>query len=239
MRNNRLITSCIGVATTLLTCVVGDAQAPGGPRAQVSEASPTPAEKSLFAEDRTEKAEPPAKKAKGPTEIVALEATFDQKTHMAVFTGDVVVTDPEFNVQSDKLTAYLKHDDDKPAADAPPGRLRAPGAPAEAKSGKPAKKSSGLEKAVAEANPGNVVTVTQEKKELDGTVNHSIGHGKKVVFDSVTGDITLTGRPDVQQGLNTCVASDENTVMVLNRDGHMRVNGPHKTVIRDQADLAK
>jgi hypothetical protein len=35
------------------------------------------------------------------------------------------------------------------------------------------------------------------------------------------------------------VATDESTIMVLNRDGHMRVTGPHKTVIKDQGDLSK
>ena len=170
---------------------------------------------------------------------MALEATFNQKTHLAVFIGEVVVTDPEFNVQSDKLTAYLKHED-KLAGEAAPTRLKTGGAPAvEAKTDNPAKKGGGLDKAIAEADPGKVVTVRQEKEEVDGSISHSIGHGTKVVFDSITGDITLTGRPDVQQGINTCVSTDDNTIMILNRDGHMRVTGPHKTVIKDQGGLTK
>ncbi|MEI8109264.1 MAG: hypothetical protein WCI46_15730, partial [Verrucomicrobiota bacterium] len=44
----------------------------------------------------------------GPTEIDALEATFDQKANQAIFIGEVVVKDPEFNVKCDKLTALLK-----------------------------------------------------------------------------------------------------------------------------------
>ena len=48
-----------------------------------------------------------------------------------------------------------------------------------------------------------------------------------------TGDITLTGMPDVQQGINTCVATDATTVITLNREGRMRVVGPHKMEITD------
>ena len=166
---------------------------------------------------------------------MALEATFDQKAHVAVFTGEVVVTDPAFIVQADKLTAYLKHEE-KSAPELAPTRLRA--APEPKPEAKPSK-GGGLEKAIAEADPGKTVTVIQEKNEADGTASRSVGHGKKVVFDALTGDITLTGRPDVQQGINTCVATDESTIMILNRDGHMRVTGPHKTVIKDQGDLSK
>lgn len=262
MRNNPAILTCAIVSATL--ALLGDARAEAtskpltqdellreidalkpspsspvrrnpafaqnSPRAEVGESSSP-----LFAGSRTDKIDRPEKKSKGATEIVALEATFDQKAHVAVFTGEVVVTDPAFIVQADKLTAYLKHEE-KAAPEATPGRLRA--AP-EPKPDAKASKGGGLEKAIAEADPGKVVTVIQEKNELDGTASRSIGHGRKVVFDSVTGDITLTGRPDVQQGINTCVATDDSTIMVLNRDGHMRVTGPHKSVIRDQGDLSK
>ncbi len=191
----------------------------------------------LFPEKTSEKKETkPEKKAKGPTEIVALEATFDQKGHIAIFIGDVVVTDPEFIVQADKLTAFLKHDD-KPTDGAAP-RVAAPAAvpaPNGDKDRKPAK-GGGLERAIAEADPGKVVTVTQEKMELDGSTSRSVGHGKKVHYDSITGDITLYGKPDVQQGINTCVASEEGTIMILNRDGKMRVTGAHKTVIAEKLD---
>jgi lipopolysaccharide export system protein LptA len=190
--------------------------------------------------DKPAKAE---KKSKGPTEIVALEATFDQKAHLAVFIGQVVVTDPEFNVVCDKLTAYLKHDDAAAGPDGAP-RPKATPAPAASPSGKKGdkggdKKGGGLEKAIAEADPGKIVTVTQEKVEADGTISHSIGHGRRAEYVAATGDITLIGRPDVQQGINTCVSTDDNTIMILNRDGHMRVTGAHKTVIKDQGDLTK
>jgi len=192
---------------------------------------------SLFPKKEEPKAAKPEKKAKGPTEIVALEATFDQKAHLAIFIGEVVVTDPEFTVQGDKLTAYLKRDD-KPTDGAAPNAA-APGPTTSADKEKKSGKGGGLERAVAEADPGRIVTVTQEKVEIDGSTSRSIGHGKKVVYDSITGDITLYGKPDVLQGINSCVATEEGTIMVLNRDGKMRVTGAHKTVIKDQGEQKK
>ena len=48
-------------------------------------------------------------KPEGPitTEIYANEAFFDSNKNIGVFTGQVKVIDPRFNLQSDKLTVYL------------------------------------------------------------------------------------------------------------------------------------
>ena len=99
--------------------------------------------------------------------------------------------------------------------------------------GKKAGKGGGLEKATAEANPGGIVVITQEKLEADGTVSLNIGKSKKAVYDAATGNIVLTGMPTVQQGINVCAATDESTVMILNRDGKMDVQGDAKTTIND------
>ncbi len=188
---------------------------------------------------------PPAKKEKGPTEITALEASFDNKEHKAIFIGDVVVNDPEFNVKCDKLTAFLKHDDKPepvkaavtPGVKAATTPVKKPATPAPGKkpgpNDPPSKGGGGLEKAIAEMKPGGQVLITQDKVEADGTVSHNIGRGRKAVYDAITGDITLTGMPTVQQGINTCIALQEDTVMVLNREGRMHVTGPHKTIIKD------
>ena len=180
--------------------------------------------------DEKKKAPTPGK-TKGETIITALEATFDQKTREAVFTGKVLVKDPEFNVECDRLDAFLKkapekNGADKPAADPPP----TPKSPAEEKGG-------GLDHAIADANPGNVVVITQEKLEADGSTTKNVGKSRRATYDAKTGDVVLTGMPSVQQGINLCVAQDESTVMTLNRDGRMRVEGPHKTVIKDSSNL--
>ena len=178
-------------------------------------------------------AKPAVKKEKGPTEIDALEATFDQKANEAVFIGEVVVTDPEFNVKCDKLTAHLKTAEKAGAAAV--GAAPKPGTPAPAE---PKKKggSSGLRRAVAEASPGNRVTITQDKPDADGRPQHSVGEADKATYDAVTGDITLTGNPKIQQGINLVLATEDGTVMILNRDGHMRAKGATKTIIVDKGD---
>jgi lipopolysaccharide export system protein LptA len=171
---------------------------------------------------------PTEKKSKGPTEITALEATFDQKANLAVFIGDVVVKDPEFNVICDKLTAHLKQEEkSKPA-------LTRPGIspPVEAK-----KKSGGLEKAVAESTSDRRVIITQEKDNGTGGKTLSVGKADKATYDAVTGDVVLTGTPDVTQGINRVQATDPGTVMTLNRDGHMKAVGPHRTTIVEKAAL--
>lgn len=176
---------------------------------------------------------PTPRKAKGETIITALEATFDQRTREAVFIGKVVVKDPEFNVECDRLDAFLK-------------KAAVPGGPAQAEADPPPapeppmganEKGGGLDHAVADANPGNVVLITQQKQEADGSFTKNVGKGRRATYDARTGDVVLTGMPSVQQGINLCVAQDESTVMTLNRDGRMKVEGPHKTVIKDSANL--
>ena len=49
----------------------------------------------------------------GQTEITSEEGAFDQKTHEAIFTIKVFVRNPDFTLTCDKLTAYMKHDEDK------------------------------------------------------------------------------------------------------------------------------
>jgi len=183
-------------------------------------------------------------KAKGPTEITALEAVFDQKKNVAVFLGNVVVKDPEFNVTCDKLTAHLKHDEKplpgakatpKPATPKP--ATPAPGATPGQEGGTPVKKKQGgLESAFAERTTEKKVIITQDKVEADGTITHSIGISDTADYNAITGDILLRGMPDVTQGVNRCIATDPSTWMILNRDGKMSAHGPHKTIITDTGD---
>ncbi len=177
------------------------------------------------------------KKAKGPTEITALEATFDQKANLAIFIGNVVVKDPEFNVVCDKLTAHLRHEEKPAAPTGTPGKTTPKPSTPKPDDAAAKKKAGGLEKALAETTSERRVTITQDKKEADGTVTHSIGNADKATYDAVSGDIVLTGTPDVTQGINRVIATSPETVMTLNRDGHMKAVGPHKTIIVDKGDV--
>lgn len=180
------------------------------------------------------------KKDKGPTEITSGEATFDQKAHIAIFLTNVEVKDPEFNVLCEKLTAHLKHEDARTGPNGAKAPPRAVAAGPKSKPGDPdsARKSGGgLESADAEMTTADGrVTITQDKKEADGTITHAIGHGSKAHYNALTGDIQLSGRPDVKKGTDWLVATDDKTVITLNRDGHMHADGPSKTVIIDKGD---
>ncbi len=99
---------------------------------QPAESSPSPAPKNVKATE-----EKPAKPKEGQspaapqeqivTEIYADQAVFDSTKNIGVFTGHIVVTDPRFQIQGDKLTIYLG-----------------------------SKETSGLDKAVVEGNVGVV-----------------------------------------------------------------------------------
>ena len=98
-------------------------------------------------------------------------------------------------------------------------------------------RSGGLQHAVAEANAGKRVFITQDKPDAGGKMQRSTGEGDRVTYDADSGDIVLTGMPEIQQGINRVIATSQETVMTLNRDGHMHAKGPHKTIIVDNTGL--
>ena len=96
------------------------------------------------------------------TEIYANEAFFDSAKYIGVFSGRVIVKDPRFNLQADKLTVYLSKGDtsglERAVAEGNVGVIReAPG-----EQGAPATRSVGrADMAIYTAQDGNV--------ELKGT----------------------------------------------------------------------
>ena len=193
-------------------------------------------ENSNAAKPADKKTKPAADVEKKATEITCSgETLFDVKAGMAVFIKEVKIVDPQFSLNADKLTAYLKKTvkpEAKPAANASP-------APAPTPSPKPddaAAPASGLERAVAEGN----VLISQDKvDEKTGEITHYIGKGAKADYNALTGEMTLSGWPQIQQGLNNQVATEEGTVMIMNKDGHLRTVGRSKTVIQAEAKPAK
>lgn len=188
--------------------------------------------------DRTEK------RAKGPTEITAHDADFDNRKHVAIFTTNVVVKDPEFNVNCDKLTAYLKHapegPDGKPVAKPADGKtpIGADPAPKSAKKEKDPN-GSGLEKAIAE---GNVVIIQDKVDPGTGKTTRYLAEAKRAVYEATTGNVTLTGWPKVTENVGEAmskqmVALEEGCVMVLNNASGISARGQHKTRLQDTSDL--
>ncbi|MFL6589403.1 MAG: LptA/OstA family protein [Chthoniobacterales bacterium] len=130
-----------GICVLLLpAALVGTAHGQGSapstlasrPPRSPAESSPAPPPKNV---KTTEEKPPKPKEGASPaapqeqivTEIYADQAVFDSTKSIGVFTGHIVVTDPRFQIQGDKLTIYLSN-----------------------------KQSAGLDRAVVEGNVGVV-----------------------------------------------------------------------------------
>lgn len=87
----------------------------------------------------------------------------------------------------------------------------------------------GLQKVVA---TGNVVVV-QEKRNDRGDIVKSIGKCGKATYDTASGDVTLEDWPQIQQGINNQIATQQTTVMILNAKGRSRTIGASRTMIVD------
>jgi len=81
---------------------------------------------------------------------------------------------------------------------------------------------------------GNVIIV-QENTDDAGKKTKATGRSGKAVYEPVSGDVTLTTWPSVQHDINMQVATEESTVMILNRGGKMTTKGGSRTVIVDNA----
>ncbi len=152
------------------------------------------------------------------TEIYAEKAFFDSAKSIGIFTGRVIVKDPRFNVQSDKLTVYMT----KGASDQ---------TPSSDEQTQTQQQGQTLEKAVAE---GNVGVVRDQPGEDGGPPQHSVGRGDTAIYTTSDGNVELRGSPRVQNGLNTHVATSPDTVMVMTQDGKLTTTGPSRTEIRQE-----
>jgi len=141
------------------------------------------------------------------TEITAKkEATFDNATSVAEFTGNVVVKDPQFTLFCDRLKVTMAKD----------------------------RKGLQLVEAFGDAKDG--VIIVQDNKDDSGKTVQSIGRAKMAVYDPNTGDVTLSYWPSVQHDINLQISLEEGTIMKLNRSGRLTTTGPSRTVIVDKGD---
>lgn len=93
----------------------------------------------------------------------------------------------------------------------------------------------GLSKVIA---TGSVI-ITQAKKNDHGDIIKSIGKCGKATYDAITGDVTMEDWPQIQQGINNQVATQQTTVMILNAKGRSRTIGGSRTMIVDQGQTDK
>jgi len=173
--------------------------------------------------------------ARQPTEITASkETSFDEKARKVVFIGDVIVKDPEFHLTCERLTVFLKKGG-APAANSAknnPNNANDNNANGDAAA---APGEGGLERVIAEGK----VVILQEKPDEKGKVTRYVGKASKAEYNSMTGDVTLSGWPQIQQGINNQVATEEGTIMILNRNGRMQTVGASKTVIAESSEAPR
>jgi lipopolysaccharide export system protein LptA len=195
------------------------------PATTATAAPDKPAKKEKSDTKKTNPLVPGLEQPKGPitTEIYADQASFDSTKYVGVFSGRVIVNDPRFNVQADKLTVFLHKGGGEKKAD---GEKKANGDKDSDKND-----DEGLEKAIAE---GNVGVVRDRPDPNGGPPQRAIGRADKAVYTTSDGNVVLTGTPRVQQGLNSHVATSADTVMVLNQSGELQTRGPSRTELRQE-----
>jgi lipopolysaccharide transport protein LptA len=147
---------------------------------------------------------PVAKDAKGQpitTQIFADEASFDTEKRLGVFTKNVRVFDPRFNIQSDKLTVFIHKEEgeglEKAIAEGHVGVVRDKPDP---KGGPPSKAVGLSEKAVYTSSDGNVV-LTGSPRVQQGLDTHIATSPDTVMVLNQDGHLTTHGpsRTEIRQ----------------------------------------
>ena len=180
----------------------------------------------------------PEKRPKGPTEITSREAIFDNQNHLATFTTEVQLQDPEFGLLSDRLTVYLKKPPVPTAEKTAEKSAPKPKAPGN-KENAPGDQGSGIEKAIAEGH----VIITQDKMDAAGkNAQRYTAKARRAVFDNTVGTLKLYGWPEISESLGgnmtkQTIARTEGTIITLDRAGKLIVDGYSTSRILDASDL--
>ncbi|HXM04119.1 MAG TPA: hypothetical protein VN939_16025 [Chthoniobacterales bacterium] len=188
---------------------------------------------------------------KGPTEVTAKEEVqFDGNAHTAVFIGSVKVIDPDFTMTADKLTVWMnKQEDGGGIRDAlADGNViivhintqkdKGPTADAGASPRTtPVANSSLSPQATPIVNNGLMPLGTPSASPIATPPVLDTGRSQRALYNAKQDAVTLTGWPQVTQGLNTHIATEEGTRMILYRDGRLQTFGPSRTIIEDKKTM--
>ena len=137
---------------------------------------------------------------------------FGKEHQVVIFEENVVVTNPEFVMHSDRLTAYFKREDAG-------GEETEEGAAGAAAPGG----GNNLERAVA---TGREVVV---RKAIAGG-EPQIAKARKATYFADREEVMLEIWPQVQRGNNLVIAKSKDTVIILKGE-EMVVNGPVRTTL--------
>ena len=67
----------------------------------------------------------------------------------------------------------------------------------------------------------------------------STGRAQKAIYDAKDESVTLIGWPQITQGVNTHISTEEGTRMILYRDGRLKTYGGSRTIIQDKSEANK
>jgi lipopolysaccharide export system protein LptA len=191
-------------------------------------------------------------KNKGPTEITAKEEVdFDGNAHTAIFIGNVKVIDPQFTMTTDKLTVWMNKQEDgggikEAHADGNviivhinqknKGEAADPGA----SPGASPRTSPVANTAPTPMTFGNAGVFGQANASASPSATPPVldtGRAQKAIYNAKQDAVTLIGWPQVTQGMNTHISTEESTRMILYRDGRLQTFGPSRTVIEDKKSM--
>jgi lipopolysaccharide transport protein LptA len=177
------------------------------PKAE-SSASPSPTPKNAKSDvdkspaEKTKPGESPAADQEIVTEIYADKVVFDSTKSNGVFSGHVVVIDPRFKIQGDKLTIYMASKEqngglDKAVVEGNVGVVRDRPDPA---GGPPSRMVGRSEKAVYTAKNGNF-ELTGNPRVQQGLNTHVATSPETVMILNDKGELQTTGpsRTEIRQ----------------------------------------
>ncbi|HXL27308.1 MAG TPA: hypothetical protein VN952_11545 [Chthoniobacterales bacterium] len=208
-------------------------------------ASPTPGAKPSPAVKNEKKPNdllPGSSQNKGPTEITSQETQFDGQSRTGVFIGGVKVIDPDFTMTTDKLTVHMAKQEEG-------GGLSSAEAEGnviivhanEAKNTKTGSDAG----APATPIPSPTPAVSSVLADPPGPSPSptppvlSTGRAQKALYDAKDQSVTLIGWPQITQGVNTHISTEEGTRMILYRDGRLKTYGGSRTIIQDKSEANK
>ena len=180
---------------------------------------------------------------KGPTEITSQETQFDGQSRTGVFIGSVKVIDPDFTMTTDKLTVHMAKQEEG-------GGLSSAEADGnviivhanEAKNAKGGSDASGSAAATPSSTPATRSVLADPPGPSPSPTPPpvlSTGRAQKAIYDAKDQSVTLIGWPQITQGVNTHISTEEGTRMILYRDGRLKTFGGSRTIIQDKSEANK
>jgi lipopolysaccharide export system protein LptA len=180
--------------------------------------------------------------SKGPTEIISQETQFDGQSRTGVFIGNVKVVDPDFTMTTDKLTVHMAKQEEG-------GGLSSAEADGNviivhANESKNANGGSNASSPTASPKPTTTSLVADPPEPTaqpspTPPLVLSTGRAQKAIYDAKDESVTLIGWPQITQGVNTHISTEEGTRMILYRDGRLKTYGGSRTIIQDKSEANK